>query len=106
MKPDRYNADSRRVFEGNVPVFVAAATNTGTLPSKTLRESALYLSGFNQRGLYGIDTKLKDKVTADDFLYREKLVAQSERARITENIKRHDIDLIHGKALPCIRSIS
>jgi NAD(P) transhydrogenase len=80
------------------PVLGGAATNTGTLPSKTLRESALYLSGFNQRGLYGIDTKLKDKVTADDFMYREKLVVQSERSRITENIKRHDIDLIHGKA--------
>ena len=80
------------------PVLGGAATNTGTLPSKTLRESALYLSGFNQRGLYGIDTKLKDTVTAEDFLYREKLVVQSERSRITENIKRHDIDLMQGKA--------
>ncbi len=50
------------------PVLGGAATNTGTLPSKTLRESVLYLSGFNQRGLFGIDTKLKDKVTADGLL--------------------------------------
>jgi NAD(P) transhydrogenase len=80
------------------PVLGGAATNTGTLPSKTLRESALYLSGFNQRGLFGIDTKLKDKVTADDFLYREKLVVQSERSRIAKNINHHKIDLIHGNA--------
>jgi hypothetical protein len=70
---------------------LGAAANTGTLPSKTLRESALYLSGFRQRGLYGINFELKDKVTARDFLYRERLVVQSERARIAENVKRHDI---------------
>src|SRR5436190_13414143 len=56
------------------PVLGGAAANTGTLPSKTLRESALYLSGFRQRGLYGINFKLKDQVTARDFLYRERLV--------------------------------
>src|SRR5687768_7065006 len=48
------------------PVLGGAAANTGTLPSKTLRESALYLSGFRQRGLYGISFSLKDKVTAQD----------------------------------------
>ena len=36
-----------------------AAVNTGTLPSKTLRETALYLSGFRQRGLDGVDLTLK-----------------------------------------------
>ncbi len=80
------------------PVLGGAAANTGTLPSKTLRESALYLSGFKQRGLYGISFNLKDKVTARDFLYRERLVVQSERARIAENLKRHKVDLYSGVA--------
>lgn len=80
------------------PVLGGAAANTGTLPSKTLRESALYLSGFRQRGLYGINFSLKDKVTAKDFLYRERLVVQSERTRIAENLKRHNVDLFHGFA--------
>ena len=75
-----------------------AAANTGTLPSKTLRESALYLSGFRQRGLYGITFGLKDKVTARDFLYRERLVVQSEHARIADNIRRHEIQLYKGAA--------
>jgi len=79
-------------------VLGGAAANTGTLPSKTLRESALYLSGFRQRGLYGISFGLKDKVTARDFLYRERLVVQSEHARIANNIKRHDIALYRGVA--------
>lgn len=80
------------------PVLGGAAANTGTLPSKTLRETALYLSGFRQRGLYGITLALKDKVTARDFLYREQQVVRSERARISENLKRHHIDLYQGQA--------
>lgn len=78
------------------PVFGGAAANTGTLPSKTLRESALYLSGFRQRGLYGINFSLKDEVTARDFLYRERVVAQSERDRITGNLNRHLVDVHTG----------
>lgn len=75
-----------------------AAANTGTLPSKTLRETSLYLSGFRQRGLYGMEVNFKDQVTARDFLYREKIVSQAERNRIKNNIDLHGIDLLKGKA--------
>ena len=68
-------------------VLGGAAANTGTLPSKTLRESALYLSGFQQRGLYGMTVQFKEKVTARDFLFHERLVVQSEQARIADNIR-------------------
>ncbi len=80
------------------PILGGAAANTGTLPSKTLRETALYLSGFRQRGLYGINFTLKDKVTARDFLYREQQVVRAEQARIAENLKRHKVDIYHGMA--------
>jgi NAD(P) transhydrogenase len=80
------------------PALGGAAANTGTLPSKTLRETALYLSGFRQRGLYGITFTLKDKVTARDFLYREQQVVQTERLRVAENLRRHKIELYHGAA--------
>src|SRR2546428_534540 len=46
-----------------------AAANTGTLPSKTLRETALFLTGFRQRQLFGLDFRgLKESVTVRDFL--------------------------------------
>lgn len=80
------------------PVLGGAAANTGTLPSKTLRETALYLSGFRKRELYGVNFSLKDQVTAKDFLYRERQVVASERARITENLKRHKVSLYSGTA--------
>src|SRR3989475_10621708 len=61
------------------PVLGGAAANTGTLPSKTLRETSLYLSGFRQRGLFGVNLALKDEVTVRDFLFRERLVRSEER---------------------------
>ena len=45
------------------PQLGGACINTGTLPSKTLRESALYFSGLHQRGLYGIDYSLREGLT-------------------------------------------
>jgi NAD(P) transhydrogenase len=80
------------------PVLGGAAANTGTLPSKTLRETALYLSGFRQRGLYGVNFSLRDKVTARDFLYREQQVVETEHARIHQNLKRHKVDVYQGFA--------
>src|ERR1700687_1077806 len=53
--------------------------NTGTVPSKTLRESALYFSGLGQRGLYGIDYSLKEGLTVGAFMFREQAVVASER---------------------------
>src|SRR3954468_22293817 len=79
-------------------VLGGAAANTGTLPSKTLRETALYLSGFRQRGLYGVNMSLKEKVTTRDFLYRERQVQHAEHLRIISNLKRHKIDLYNGAA--------
>jgi NAD(P) transhydrogenase len=79
------------------PVLGGAAANTGTLPSKTLRETALYLSGFRQRGLYGIEANLREKATVRDFLSRERSVKESERSRIADNLRRHGVDLHRGR---------
>jgi NAD(P) transhydrogenase len=79
-------------------VLGGTAANTGTIPSKTLRETALYLSGFQQRKLFGVDFRLKEKVTVPDFLSRERLVKESERNRIGENLKHHNVDLYSGTA--------
>ena len=75
-----------------------AGINTGTVPSKTLREAALYFSGLQQRGLYGIDYSLKENLSVHDFMYREQIVVKNEHKIIEKNIQRHDITLIHGEA--------
>ncbi len=72
--------------------------NTGTVPSKTLRESALYFSGLKQRGLYGIDYSLKENLTINDFMRHEREVVEMERQRILKNLALHQIELVHGRA--------
>lgn len=81
------------------PVLGGAAANTGTVPSKTLRETALFISGYGQRQLFGLDFRgLKDKVRISDFLAHERLVKDTERARIYENLRRHHVTLYSGQA--------
>ncbi len=72
--------------------------NTGTIPSKTLRESALYFSGLKQRGLYGIDYSLKENLTINDFMHHEREVVEMERQRILKNLALHHIELVRGWA--------
>jgi NAD(P) transhydrogenase len=74
-----------------------AGINTGTIPSKTLRESALYFSGLRQRGLYGIDYSLKENLTVRDFMYREHTVVNKERSMIEQTVRHENITVIHGE---------
>ncbi|HEU4367417.1 MAG TPA: Si-specific NAD(P)(+) transhydrogenase [Methylomirabilota bacterium] len=75
-----------------------AGINTGTVPSKTLRETALYFSGLRQRGLYGVDYQAHADLTVKDLMYRQHEVVRSLRQVVTENIERHKIDVVHGEA--------
>ncbi len=80
------------------PHLGGAGVNTGTIPSKTLRETALYFSGLRQRGLYGIDYSLREGVTVVEFMHREHAVVETEWALIERNLKRHGIDVTWGEA--------
>ena len=52
--------------------------NTGTIPSKTLREAVMYLTGMNQRELYGASYRVKEKITPGDLLARTQHVIGKE----------------------------
>ncbi|HEV7240708.1 MAG TPA: Si-specific NAD(P)(+) transhydrogenase [Thermoanaerobaculia bacterium] len=77
------------------PVVGGASVNTGTIPSKTLRESALHLSGFRQRGF---EERERGGITVESFMRREKIVVRSEWRRIESNLRRHDVESIQGSA--------
>jgi NAD(P) transhydrogenase len=80
------------------PVLGGASVNTGTIPSKTLRESALHLTGFRQRGFAeAFDVRMKS-ITVHDFMYRKELVVEREWKRIDENLRRHKIERFQGNA--------
>jgi len=80
------------------PHLGGAGINTGTVPSKTLRETALYFSGLRQRGLYGIDYSIKKDITVPDFMYREQEVVHALRDLVSANLERHRIELVRGSA--------
>jgi NAD(P) transhydrogenase len=68
------------------------------IPSKALRETALYFSGLRQRGLYSIDYSLKDELTVSDLMYREQEVVRNAEAVLQRNIDLHGIDVVNGNA--------
>ena len=80
------------------PVLGGAMVNTGTLPSKTLRETALCLSGFRQRGLDGVTLALGRAARVEEFLFRLEHVMKAERARMDANLKKHGVTVLHGAA--------
>lgn len=86
------------MVEKAAPHLGGACTNTGTLPSKTLRESALALTGMSSRGLEAAVLALPRPFAAETLMYREHLVVGSERSRIARNVDRHNIDLHPGTA--------
>ncbi len=75
-----------------------AGINTGTVPSKTLRETALFYSGLRQRNLYGIDYSLKGDLSVREFMHREHIVVGNERRQVTEKIEAHGIKRYRGQA--------
>ncbi len=76
-----------------------AAVHTGTLPSKTLRETALFLSGYRQRELYGLSVTLKEDLAVPKLLSRKDTVRELEVDRIKQNLDRHHVELVRGRAV-------
>jgi NAD(P) transhydrogenase len=85
------------VVDANAMVGGVCVHN-GTIPSKTLREAILYLSGFQQRTFYGRDYRLKDRIAAQDLMFRVRAVIDHEVQVIRAQLKRNDVDAIGGYA--------
>src|SRR5512141_1927721 len=75
-----------------------ASVHTGTLPSKTLRETALYLTGFRRRELYGMSVRLDRKKSLRQLVHRLEDVIGEQTRQINRNLDRHAIDLVAGSA--------
>lgn len=78
-------------------VLGGVCINTGTIPSKTLREAVLYLSGYRQRGLYGSSYSVKDKITITDLLYRVDHVVKHELDVTRHQMLRNGVELINAE---------
>lgn len=72
--------------------------NTGTIPSKTLREAVLYLSGYRERNVYGASYRVKNDITMEDLQFRCDYVMHNEMDVIQHQMLRNSIKLINGIA--------
>lgn len=72
--------------------------NTGTIPSKTMREAVLHLSGFYERNFYGTNYNPKESVTMADLNFRVQHVVENEAGVVQDQLRRNGVNLIHGIA--------
>ena len=79
-------------------VLGGAAINTGTIPSKALREAVLHLTGASKAGLFGENARVKKNITIADLIYVSQRVIHHELQLVREYFDRNNIDLIWGAA--------
>ena len=72
--------------------------NTGTIPSKTMREAVLHLSGLHAQNFYGMDYRVKEKITMEDLIFRVQRVIENEVSVTHAQLQRNGIEVIHGTA--------
>jgi NAD(P) transhydrogenase len=77
-------------------VVGGACVNTGTIPSKTLRETVLYLTGLSQRELYGQSYRVKNEISMEDLLARTEHVVSRELQVVQDQLARNRVKLLHG----------
>src|SRR5438309_838250 len=79
-------------------VLGGATVNTGTIPSKALREAVLHLTGVSKRGLFGQSYRVKRNITVADLIYVSQQVIHHEMEIIRDHFDRNGIELVWGQA--------
>src|SRR5882757_5517999 len=72
------------------------SVNTGTIPSKTMREAVLHLSGYNYRSIYGMNYRVKEKITMADLAFRVQHVIKTEIDVTEAQLSRNGVDVLYG----------
>jgi NAD(P) transhydrogenase len=79
-------------------VVGGVAINTGTIPSKTMREAVLHLSGFYWQSIYGVNYRVKDQITMADLSFRAQHVIKTEIDVTRAQLSRNGIEVLNGVA--------
>jgi NAD(P) transhydrogenase len=79
-------------------VIGGAAINTGTIPSKTMREAVLHLSGFYYQSIYGVNYRVKEQITMADLSFRAQHVIKTEIDVTRAQLSRNGIEVLNGLA--------
>jgi len=79
-------------------VIGGVCINTGTIPSKTMREAVLHLSGYNYQNIYGVSYRVKEKITMADLSFRVQHVIKTEIDVTQAQLSRNGIEVVTGIA--------
>ena len=79
-------------------VVGGVCVNTGTIPSKTIREAVLHLSGYQYQSIYGASYRVKEKITMADLAFRVQHVIKTELDVIQAQLSRNNVEMITGIA--------
>ena len=79
-------------------VIGGSAINTGTIPSKTIREAVLHLSGFHYQSIYGVNYRVKEQITMADLSFRAQHVIKTEIDVTRAQLSRNGIEVLTGVA--------
>ncbi|MDE3196960.1 MAG: Si-specific NAD(P)(+) transhydrogenase [Acidobacteriota bacterium] len=79
-------------------VIGGACINTGTIPSKTMREAVLHLSGYHYQAIYGINYRVKEKISMADLSFRVQHVIKTEIDVTQAQLARNNIEMLNGEA--------
>jgi len=79
-------------------VVGGACINTGTIPSKTMREAVMHLSGYQYQSIYGVNYRVKEKITLADLAFRVQHVIKTEVDVTQAQLSRNGIEVILGVA--------
>jgi len=79
-------------------VVGGTAINTGTIPSKTIREAVLHLSGYQYQSIYGVNYRVKEQITMADLSFRALNVIKTEIDVIRAQLARNGIEVVTGVA--------
>src|ERR1700739_3237116 len=77
-------------------VVGGACINTGTIPSKTMREAVLHLSGYNYKSIYGMNYRVKERITMADLAFRVQHVIKTEVDVTEAQLSRNGVDVLYG----------
>jgi NAD(P) transhydrogenase len=72
--------------------------NNGTIPSKTMREAVMHLSGFNYQNIYGVNYRVKEKITMADLAFRVQHMIKTEVDVTQAQLSRNNIEMLFGVA--------
>jgi NAD(P) transhydrogenase len=77
-------------------VVGGTCVNTGTIPSKTMREAVLHLSGYNYQNIYGVNYRVKEKISMADLAFRVQHVIRTEIDVTQAQLSRNNIEMLFG----------